>query len=249
MKILVTVKRVIDYNVHIRVKADKSGVETANVKMSMNPFDEIAVEEAVRIKEKGGSVEVVAVSVGGSECEETIRTALAMGADRGIRIDCPQAVEPLAVAELLAKLAAKENPNLIIMGKQAIDDDYNHVPQMLAAKLGWGQSTFISSLELKNGEGETVREVDGGLEHIAVKLPAVFSADLRLNTPRYASLPNIMKARSKPVTVESAEGLGAPVKQTLKILGVTEPKPRPKGNMVADVEELVDKLKNEAKAL
>ncbi len=249
MKILVTVKRVIDYNVHIRVKADKSGVETANVKMSMNPFDEIAVEEAVRIKEKGGSVEVVAVSVGGSECEETIRTALAMGADRGIRIDCPQAVEPLAVAELLAKLAAKENPNLIIMGKQAIDDDYNHVPQMLAAKLGWGQSTFISSLELKNGEGETVREVDGGLEHIAVKLPAVFSADLRLNTPRYASLPNIMKARSKPVTVESAEGLGVPVKQTLKILGVTEPKPRPKGNMVADVEELVDKLKNEAKAL
>ena len=246
MKILVTVKRVVDYNVHIRVRADGSGVETANVKMSMNPFDEIAVEEAVRLKEKRDSVEVVAVSIGDTKAEETIRTALAMGADRGIRVDCNQFLEPLAVAAVLRKIVKREAADFVIMGKQAIDDDYSQTAQMLAASLGWAQATFISELRLKDGEAEVAREVDGGLERIAVKLPAVFSADLRLNTPRYASLPNIMRARSKPITAESPADLGVTVKNTLVVQEVTEPKPRPQGTIVADVDELIGKLKNEA---
>lgn len=248
MKILVTVKRVIDYNVHIRVKQDGSGVETANVKMSMNPFDEIAVEEAVKIKENG-SAEVVAVSIGDAKAEETIKTALAMGADRGLRVDCEQTLEPLSAAAILQKVVEKESPNLVIMGKQAIDDDYNQTPQMLAARLGWAQATFISRLQLKNGEAEVVREVDGGLEHIAVKLPAVFSADLRLNTPRYASLPNIMRAKSKPIAVQTIAELGVKVENSMRVQRVDEPKPRPRGVKVADVDELIAKLKNEAKVL
>lgn len=249
MKVLVPVKRVIDYNVKVRVKADNSGVELANVKMAMNPFDEIAVEEALRLKEAGGADEVVAVSIGPTQNQETIRTALAMGADRGIHIEAPHEVEPLAVAKLLKAVVEREEPGLVFVGKQAIDDDCNQTGQMLAALLGWAQGTFVSGIEIKGDSAAVVREVDGGLEHLEVKMPAVVTVDLRLNEPRYASLPNIMKAKKKPLDSMSADELGVDVTPRLAITRVEEPPAREAGIKVSGVEELVDKLKNEAKVI
>jgi electron transfer flavoprotein beta subunit len=248
MKLLVPVKRVVDYNVKVRVKADGSGVDLANVKMSMNPFDEIAVEEAVRLKEKGKATEVVAVSIGPQQASETIRTALAMGADRGILVKTDGPVEPLAVAKLLKAIVEAEKPDFVITGKQAIDDDANQVGQMLAALLGWPQGTFAHSLELGPQEGETrtakiTREIDGGLQTVEVKLPAVMTTDLRLNEPRYASLPNIMKAKKKPIDEKSPADLGVDVTPRLKVLRVSEPPKRGGGVKVASVGELLDKLK------
>ena len=246
MKLLVAVKRVIDYNVKVRVKADQTGVETANVKMSMNPFDEIAVEEAVRLLEAGTATEVIAVSMGVQQCQETIRTALAMGTDRGIHVKTDQELQPLAVAKLLAKIVEKESPDMVILGKQAIDDDSNQTGQMLAGLLGWSQGTFASKIELADGKANVTREVDGGLETLAISLPAIVTTDLRLNEPRYASLPNIMKAKKKPIDEMSPEDLGVDVAPRLKTLKVTEPAKREGGVKVESVAELVDKLKNEA---
>ena len=249
MKVLVPVKRVVDFNVKVRVKADHSGVETANVKMSMNPFDEIGVEEAMRLKEAGKASEVVAVSIGPAACQETIRTALAMGADRGIHVETDQALQPLAVAKLLKAVAAKEAPGLVILGKQAIDDDCNQTGQMLAALLGWPQGTFASKLAFKDDKLEVTREVDGGLETVLLKLPAIVTTDLRLNEPRYASLPNIMKAKKKPIDKLTPEALGVDVAPRLTTLKVEEPPKRVAGVKVKDVAELVLKLKQEAKVI
>jgi electron transfer flavoprotein beta subunit len=249
MKILVPVKRVVDYNVKVRVKADGTGVETANVKMSMNPFDEIAVEEAVRLKEKGAATEIVAVSVGPTAAQEQIRTALAMGADRGILVEAEGTVEPLAVAKILKALVAKESPQLILMGKQAIDDDMNATGQMLAALLGWAQGTYASKVEIADGTVNVTREIDGGLETLALTLPAIVTADLRLNEPRYASLPNIMKARKKPIETVKPADLGVDTAPRLTVLKVVEPPKRSAGVKVGSVAELVDKLRNEAKVI
>ena len=254
MKILVPVKRVVDYNVKIRVKSDSTGVELANVKMSMNPFDEIAVEEAVRLKEAGKAEEIVVVTIGPDKAQDVLRTAMAVGADRGILLQTDQptdigGVEPLAVAKLLKAIAEEEKPDLILLGKQAIDDDSNQTGQMLAALLGWPQGTFASRLEIKDGEIEVTREVDGGLETLAMNLPAVVSTDLRLNAPRYAALPNIMKAKKKPLDVKSAADLGVDLAPRLETLSVKEPEPRKGGGKVASVDELIDKLKNEAKVI
>ena len=249
MKILVPVKRVVDYNVKVRVKSDHTGIELAGVKMAMNPFDEIAVEEAVRLKEKGIATEIVAVSVGIPACQETIRTALAMGADRGILVETDVATEPLAVAKILKALADKEQPGLFILGKQAIDDDMNATGQMLAALLGWPQGTFASKVEIADGTATVTREIDGGLETIAISMPAVVTSDLRLNEPRYASLPNIMKARKKPIDVVKPADLGVDVTPRLTIIKVVEPPKRQAGKKVASVAELVDKLRNEAKVI
>jgi electron transfer flavoprotein beta subunit len=248
MKILVAVKRVVDYNVKIRVKPDGSGVELANVKMSMNPFDEIAVEEAIRLKEKGQATEIVAVSVGPAKAQETIRTALAMGADRGILVETDEGatIEPLAVAKVLAALVAAEKPDLVILGKQAIDDDCNQTGQMLAAKLGWSQATFASKVVLEPPSAIVTREVDGGLETLKLKLPAIVTTDLRLNEPRYASLPNIMKAKKKPLDVKKLADLGVDAAPRLKVLKTVDPAGRKAGVKVASVQELIGKLKNEA---
>ena len=246
MKVLVAVKRVVDYNVKIRVKADGSGVELANVKMSMNPFDEIGIEEAVRLREAGKASEIVAVSVGPQQAQETIRTALAMGADRGILIRHDDYVEPLGVAKLLKAVVEAEKPDLVILGKQAIDDDCNQTGQMLSALLGWSQATFASKIELGAGEATVTREIDGGLQTIKVKLPLVLTTDLRLNQPRYASLPNIMKAKKKPLDEKTPAELGVDVAPRLKVLATTEPPKREGGKKVASVAELVAKLKNEA---
>jgi len=249
MKVLVPVKRVIDYNVKIRVKADQTGVETANVKMSMNPFDEIAVEEAIRLREAGTANEVIALSVGPQQCQETIRTALAMGADRGILIQTDDEVQPLAVAKLLKAVADKEGPDLVILGKQAIDDDSNQTGQMLAALLGWSQATFASKIEIDGGSANVIREVDGGLETLKVTMPCIVTTDLRLNEPRYASLPNIMKAKKKPIDQMVPADLGVDITPRLTTLKVVEPAKREAGVMVEDVAQLVDKLKNEAKVI
>ncbi|WP_343711810.1 electron transfer flavoprotein subunit beta/FixA family protein [Inquilinus sp.] len=249
MKILVPVKRVIDFNVKVRVKADGSGVDMANVKMSMNPFDEISVEEAIRAKEAGKATEVVAVSVGPAQAQETIRTALAMGADRGILVQTDVELQPLAVAKILKALVDKEQPQLVILGKQAIDDDANQTGQALAALLGWGQATFASKLVLEDGAALVTREVDGGLETIRVKLPAIITTDLRLNEPRYASLPNIMKAKKKPLDTVSPADLGVDPAPRLKTLKVAEPPKRKGGVKVASVQELVAKLKTEARVI
>ncbi len=248
MKVLVPVKRVVDYNVKVRVKADGTGVETANVKMSMNPFDEIAVEEAV-LKEKGVASEIVAVSAGPSAAQEQIRTALAMGADRGILVEHDGVLEPLAVAKILKAIVAKEGPQLVILGKQAIDDDMNATGQMLAALLGWGQGTFASKVEKEGESLKVTREVDGGLETVALKLPAIVTTDLRLNEPRYASLPNIMKARKKPIETVRPADLGVDVTPRLTVLKVEEPPKRQAGKKVASVQELVEKLRSEAKVI
>ena len=249
MKVLVPVKRVIDYNVKVRVKPDGSGVELANVKMSMNPFDEIAVEEAIRLKEAGKVTEIVVVSIGPQQAQETIRTALAMGADRGILVKTDQTVEPLAVAKLLKAVVAEESPQLVILGKQAIDDDANQTGQMLAALLGWPQGTFASKVELADGSVDVTREVDGGLQTLTLKLPAIITTDLRLNETRYASLPNIMKAKKKPIADTSPETLGVDIAPRLKVLKTTEPGGRKAGVKVGSVAELVEKLKNEAAVL
>ncbi len=249
MKILVPVKRVVDFNVKVRVKADQSGVELANVKMSMNPFDEIAVEEALRIKEAGKATEVIAVSAGVTACQETLRTALAMGADRAILVETDVELQPLAVAKLLKAVAAKEGAGLVILGKQAIDDDANQTGQMLAALLDWPQATFASKVELGASSARVTREIDGGLETVEIGMPAVITTDLRLNTPRYATLPNIMKAKKKPLEVVKPDALGVDVAPRLKTLKVSEPGKRKAGVMVKDVSELVDKLKNEAKVI
>ena len=249
MRILVPVKRVVDYNVKIRVKADGSGVELANVKMSMNPFDEIAVEEAIRLKEKGIATEVIVVSIGPKQVEETLRTALAVGADKAIAITADARIEPLVAAKLLKAVALKEEAQLIIAGKQAIDDDANQTGQMLAALLGWPQATFASKLEIAGGEATVTREVDGGLITVAVKLPAVITTDLRLNEPRYAKLPDIMKARSKPLSTLTPAELGVEIAERTKVLKVEEPPKRKGGGKVKDVAELVDKLRNVAKVI
>ncbi|MDD3327953.1 MAG: electron transfer flavoprotein subunit beta/FixA family protein [Zoogloea sp.] len=249
MKILVPVKRVVDYNVKIRVKADQSGVELANVKMAMNPFDEIAVEEAVRLKEAGKATEIVAVSAGVAQCQETLRTAMAIGADRGILVESDVELQPLAVAKLLKALVDKEQPQLVILGKQAIDDDSNQTGQMLAALLGWPQATFASKVELAGDKVQVTREIDGGLETLALPLPAVITTDLRLNEPRYATLPNIMKAKKKPLDTVKPADLGIDVAPRLTTLKVVEPAARSAGIKVADVAQLIDKLKNEAKVL
>jgi electron transfer flavoprotein beta subunit len=249
MKLLVCVKRVVDYNVKIRVKPDGSGVELANIKMSMNPFDEIAVEEAVRLKEQGKATEIVAVSIGPSQAGETIRTALAMGADRGILVKTDATVEPLGVAKILAKVVEQEKPDLIIMGKQAIDDDSNQTGQMLAALLGWPQGTFAFKVNVGEGSIDVTREVDGGLQTVGLKLPAIVTTDLRLNEPRYASLPNIMKAKKKPLDETSPETLGVDVAPRLKVLKTAEPGGRKAGVKVGSVAELVQKLKVEAGVL
>ncbi len=250
MKVLVPVKRVVDYNVKIRVKADKSGVELANVKMSMNPFDEIAVEEAVRLKEAGKVAEVVAVSCGVAQCQETLRTAMAIGADRGVLVDCGDVeLQPLAVAKLLKALVEREQPALVILGKQAIDDDANQTGQMLAALLGWPQATFASKVELGADRVVVTREIDGGLETLEMPLPAVITTDLRLNEPRYATLPNIMKAKKKPLDTQTPAALGVDVAPRLATLKVSEPAARSAGIKVADVAELVNRLKNEAKVI
>ena len=249
MKILVPVKRVVDYNVKVRVKSDGSGVETAGVKMSMNPFDEIAVEEAVRLKEKGVATEIVAISLGVAACAETIRTALAMGADRGILVETDVVLEPLAVAKMLKAIAVTEQPGLIVMGKQAIDDDMNATGQMLAALLGWPQGTFASKITIE-GDGITVtREVDGGLETVALSMPAIITTDLRLNEPRYASLPNIMKARKKPIATMKPADLGVDPAPRLTVLKVVEPAKRQAGVKVGSIAELVSKLRTEAKVI
>jgi len=249
MKILVPVKRVVDFNVKVRVKADQSGVELANVKMSMNPFDEIAVEEALRQKEAGKATEVVVVSCGVTACQETLRTAMAMGADRAILVETDVELQPLGVAKLLKAVAQKEQVGLVILGKQAIDDDANQTGQMLAALLDWAQATFASKLEIGDGSAKVTREIDGGLETIEVKLPAVVTTDLRLNTPRYATLPNIMKAKKKPLDVVKPADLGVDPAPRLKTLKVAEPGKRKAGVMVKDVQELVERLKNEAKVI
>ncbi len=249
MRILVPVKRVVDYNVKIRVRADGSGVETANVKMSMNPFDEIAVEEGVRLKEAGTATEIIAVSVGPAAAQETLRTALAMGADRAILVQTDAETQPLAVAKVLKALVDKEGPTLVILGKQAIDDDCNQTGQMLAALLGWGQGTFASKIVPAEGAVTVTREIDGGLETVNLKLPAVVTADLRLNEPRYASLPNIMKAKKKPLETITPDSLGVDVAPRLVTLKVVEPAKRKAGVKVADVAALVDKLKNEARVI
>jgi electron transfer flavoprotein beta subunit len=243
MKVLVPVKRVLDYNVKPRVKADGSGVDLANVKMSMNPFDEIAVEEAIRLKEKAGVTEIVVVSVGEQKCQETLRTALAMGADRAILVQTDERVEPLGVAKILAKIVEEESPELVILGKQAIDDDNNQTGQMLAGLLGWGQGTFASKVEIADGHIKVTREVDGGLETDDLKLPAIVTTDLRLNEPRYASLPNIMKAKSKPMATKAPADYGVDVSPRLTVTNVSEPPKRTAGVKVADVDELVSKLK------
>ena len=249
MKVLVPVKRVVDFNVKVRVKADGSGVDIANVKMSMNPFDEIACEEAIRLKEGGKATEVIAVSLGEQRCQETLRTALAMGADRAILVETSVELQPLAVAKLLKAIVAREEPGLVLMGKQAIDDDSNQTPQMLAALLGWPQATFISKLEIGEGKAKVSREVDEGLEQLEVKLPAVMSVDLRLNEPRYASLPNIMKAKKKPLDVLKPEDLGVDPTPRLQYLKFEEPPKRQAGAKVGSVAELVGKLKAEAGVL
>lgn len=249
MKLLVCVKRVVDYNVKIRVRPDGSGVELANVKMSMNPFDEIAVEEAVRLKEQGKATEIVAVSIGPQQAGETIRTALAMGADRGILVKTDATVEPLSVAKILKELIAQEKPDLVIMGKQAIDDDANQTGQMLAALLGWPQGTFAFKVDVSEGAVDVTREVDGGLQTLALTLPAIVTTDLRLNEPRYASLPNIMKAKKKPLDETSPETLGVDVTPRLKVLKTAEPGGRKAGVKVGSVGELVQKLKVEAGVL
>ena len=249
MKVLVPVKRVIDYNVKVRVKADKTGVELANVKMSMNPFDEISVEEAIRLKEAGTVSEIIVVSVGPKECQETIRTALAMGADRGILVLHEEATEPLAVAKMLKALVEREEPGLVIVGKQAIDDDCNQTGQMLSALLGWSQGTFASKVDLQAEEVLVTREVDGGLQTVSLKMPAVVTTDLRLNEPRYASLPNIMKAKKKPIDQIAPTDLGVDPAPRLQILQVEEPAGRQAGEMVEDVATLVEKLRSEAKVI
>ena len=249
MKILVPVKRVVDYNVKVRVKSDNSGVELDNVKMSMNPFDEIAVEEALRLKEKGIATEVIAISIGVSQVQETIRNALAMGADSGIFVEVNETLEPLNIAKIISSIAKKENIDLMILGKQAIDDDMNATSQMVAALLNWPQATFGSKIEIIDKVAKVSREVDGGIENIEVNLPAVISTDLRLNEPRYASLPNIMKAKKKPINEIKVDDLKINIKQRLDILKVEEPSKRQSGIMVKTIEELVDKLKNEAKVI
>ena len=249
MKILVPVKRVVDYNVKVRVKADQSGVELANIKMSMNPFDEISVEEAIKLRESGVATEVIAVSIGVTQCQETLRTALAMGADRAILIETSADIQPLAVAKLLKAICEKESPQMVILGKQAIDDDSNQTGQMLAALMSWPQATFASKVTVNAGMAEVMREIDGGMETVEIKLPAIITTDLRLNTPRYATLPNIMKAKKKPLDVMTPETLGVDVTPRLKTLKVVEPPKRKGGVMVADVAALVDKLKNEAKVI
>ena len=249
MKILVSVKRVVDFNVKVRVKADGSGVETANVKMSMNPFDEIAVEEAVRLKEAGAATEIVVVSCGVQACQETLRTALALGADRAILVETDVDLQPLAVAKLLKSIVQREKPGLVILGKQAIDDDSNQTGQMLAALLGWPQATFASKIKTGNEKLEVTREVDGGLETISIKLPAVVTTDLRLNEPRYVTLPNIMKAKKKTLETLKPDALGVDVSPRLATLKVVEPSKRKAGVKVADAKALVDKLRNEAKVI
>jgi electron transfer flavoprotein beta subunit len=249
MKVLVPVKRVVDYNVKVRVKSDGSGVDTANVKMSMNPFDEIALEEAVRLKEAGEVTEVVAVSVGSAQCQETLRTGMAIGADRGILVETGVETEPLAVAKIMKALADKEQPHLIILGKQAIDDDANQTGQMLAALLGWPQATFASKVVLEEGKVTVTREVDGGLETVSLTLPAIVTTDLRLNEPRYVTLPNIMKAKKKPLATIKPEDLGVDVSPRLKTLKVVEPAKRSAGVKVPDVATLVQKLRFEAKVI
>ncbi|MDB5928095.1 MAG: electron transfer flavoprotein subunit beta/FixA family protein [Burkholderiales bacterium] len=249
MKVLVTVKRVIDPYVKVRVKSDGSGVETANIKMTMNPFCEIAVEQAVRMKEAGIVTEIVVVSVGVPQSQETLRTAMAMGADRGILVDAPAGVEPLAVAKLVKAIIEKEKPQLVITGKQAIDDDSNQTGQMIAALMGWPQATFISNVTVNGDSAEVTREIDGGLEKLTIKLPAVVTSDLRLNEPRYVTLPNIMKAKKKPLEVLKPEALGVDVTPRLKTLKVQEPPSRSAGVKVADVKELIAKLKNEARII
>ena len=249
MKILVPVKRVVDYNVKVRVKNDNSGVELENVKMSMNPFDEIAVEEALRLKEKGIANEVVAISIGASQVQETIRNALAMGADSGIFVESNDNLEPLNVAKIISSIAKKENIDLMILGKQAIDDDMNATGQMIAALLDWPQATFASKVEISEKTAKVSREVDGGIENIEISLPAVISTDLRLNEPRYASLPNIMKAKKKPISEIKIEDLNIEIRKHLSILKVEEPAKRQSGIMLKTVDELVDKLKNEAKVI
>lgn len=249
MKILVAIKRVVDYSVKIRVKADQSDVETANVKMSMNPFDEIAVEEALRLKENGEATEVVVVSMGSAKSQETLRTALAMGADRGILVQTDAELQPLAVAKLLKVLVEQETPRLVILGKQAIDDDSNQTGQMLAALLGWPQGTFASRVKLDASEVDVTREIDGGLETVSLKLPAVITTDLRLNEPRYATLPNIMKAKKKAIDTLTPEALEVDITPRLKLLKVTEPPIRKAGIKVSSAGELVDKLRNEAKVI
>ena len=249
MKILVPVKRVVDYNVKVRVKKDETDVELDNVKMSMNPFDEIAVEEALRLKEKGVASEIIAVSIGLSEVQETIRNALAMGADSGIFVNCISKLEPLSVAKILTSICNKIKPDLVIMGKQAIDDDMNATGQMLSAMLNWGQATFASKLEIQDKKIKVGREIDGGIENIEVNLPAVVTTDLRLNEPRYASLPNIMKAKRKPLDETKVEDLNIDIEPRLEILKVEEPKSREAGIMVKSVDEMIEKLKNEAKVI
>ena len=249
MKILVPVKRVVDYNVKVRVKADQSGVELANIKMSMNPFDEISIEEAIKLKEAGVATEIIAVSVGVIQCQETLRTALAMGADRAILVETSAEIQPLAVAKLLKALCEKESPQMVILGKQAIDDDSNQTGQMLAALMNWPQATFASKVTVNNGVAEVMREIDGGMETVEIKLPAIITTDLRLNTPRYATLPNIMKAKKKPMDVTTPEALGVDVTPRLKTLKVVEPPKRKGGVILPDVAALIDKLKNEAKVI
>jgi electron transfer flavoprotein beta subunit len=249
MKVLVAVKRVVDYNVKIRVKADGSGVELANVKMSMNPFDEIGIEEAIRLKEAGKATEIIAISIGPQQAQETIRTALAMGADRGILVKTDELVEPLAVAKILKGVVEAEKPDLVILGKQAIDDDCNQTGQMLAALLGWPQATFTSKFAPGAGEAEVTREIDGGLQTITVKMPCIMTTDLRLNQPRYASLPNIMKAKKKPLDEKTPADYGADVKPRLKVIKTEDPPKRKSGVKVKSVAELVQKLKEEAGAI
>ncbi|MDB5902066.1 MAG: fixA [Betaproteobacteria bacterium] len=249
MKVLVTVKRVIDPYVKVRVKSDGSGVETANIKMTMNPFCEIAVEQAVRMKEAGVVTEIVVVSVGAMQSQETLRTAMAMGADRGILVDAGVDIEPLAVAKLLKAIIQKENPQLVITGKQAIDDDSNQTGQMISALMGWPQATFISNITVNGDTADVTREIDGGLEKLTIKLPAVVTSDLRLNEPRYVTLPNIMKAKKKPMEVIKPDALGVDVTPRLKTLKVQEPPSRSAGVKVADVKELVAKLRNEARVI
>ena len=249
MKVLVPIKRVVDANVKVRVKADGGGVELANVKMAMNPFDEIAVEEAVRLKEAGAATEIVAVSCGLPACQETLRTALALGADRAILVETDADLQPLAVAKLLKAIVAKESPQLVIMGKQAIDDDNNQTGQMLAALLNWPQATFASKVKLEGGGAQVTREVDGGLETVAIKLPAVVTTDLRLNEPRYVTLPNIMKAKKKPLETLKPDALGIDVAPRIATLKVEEPPKRKSGIKVADAKTLLEKLKNEAKVI
>lgn len=249
MKILVPIKRVLDYNVKARVKPDGSGVDLANAKMSMNPFDEIAVEEAIKLKEAGTATEIIAVSIGPDKAEDVIRNAIAVGADRGILVKTDQETEPLAVAKILQKIVQEESPNIVIMGKQAIDDDCNQTGQMLSALLGWPQGTFASEVKISDGKAEVTREVDGGLMTISINLPAVVTTDLRLNEPRYAKLPDIMKAKSKPMDMKTPEDYGVDISPRLSLVKVEEPPQRQGGGKVSSVEELVDKLKNEAKVL